>query len=80
MALCKQALAVGEDNRANPKLLAKAHARMGRVCVKDNKLKEAVEHLERSLKENSVDAVRKELENLKKMIQVEKVLGLIMKK
>jgi len=77
MALCKQALAVGEDNRANPKLLAKAHARMGRVCVKENKLKEAVEHLERSLKENSVDAVRKELDNVKKIIQVEKDFGSI---
>ena len=73
MELCKKALAVGEENRANPTMIAKPMARMGRVCIKQNKLKEGVEYLQRSLKENKVESVAKELKHVQKIIEVEKV-------
>jgi len=75
MELCNQALTVGRENNANATLIAKPLARMGRVYLKRNDLLKAVEHLELSLAENRVDAVVKELEKVKKLIEIEKDFG-----
>merc|ERR1719354_807673 len=56
-------------------MIAKPLARMGRVCIKQNKLKEGVEYLQRSLKENKVESVAKELKQVQKTIEVEKDFG-----
>jgi len=77
LELCELALSVGRDNRANATLIAKPLARIGRVHLKKNNYVKAVEQLELSLAENRVDSVVKEVEKVKKTIEIEKDFGTV---
>merc|ERR1711962_877788 len=67
--LCRKAVAVGRENRADPTLVSKPLARMGRVHVKRGEYELGVEMLELSLVECEVESVVKEVERIKKILQ-----------
>eukprot|EP00736_Rhodelphis_marinus_P013691 Rmarinus@m.7419 len=56
---CENAIKVGEENRADFKLIARAYQRMGNAYLKQEKLAEGIHALEKSLVQHEVYQVRK---------------------
>ena len=69
LELCRKAVAIGRENRADPVLISKPLARMGRVYLKQKDYKNALEHLQQSLIECEVESVVKEVERIKNILE-----------
>uniref|UniRef100_A0A0N4Z4A1 Stress-induced-phosphoprotein 1 n=1 Tax=Parastrongyloides trichosuri TaxID=131310 RepID=A0A0N4Z4A1_PARTI len=67
--ICKEAVDIGRENRAEYKLLAKAMARCGNAYWKQNNLKEALVWIEKSLSEHRDPELVKKQKTLKKEIE-----------
>lgn len=70
--LCSKAVDIGRENRADFKLIAKPIARMGHVYLKQKNYEKAIDELERSLSEHRNEAVIKEVQKVKKLVEDEK--------
>jgi len=67
--LCEKAVNIGRENRAAFSLIAKPYARIGTIYYTQKDYKKAIEFYELSLSESSNDAVRKKLQQCKKILK-----------
>ncbi|KHJ89453.1 tetratricopeptide repeat protein [Oesophagostomum dentatum] len=74
--MCKKAVEVGREQRADFKLIAKAMARAGNAFSKKENFKEALNWYEKSISEHRDPEVVKKAKELEKDIKVKGAFGL----
>ncbi|CAG8498015.1 299_t:CDS:10 [Ambispora gerdemannii] len=65
--ICKEAIEVGREHRADYKLVARAYGRIGNACVKLDKFDDAIKYYNKSLTEHRTPDILKKLNEIEKL-------------